>query len=150
MPDNLPELRDIHLPDGVSAFPPAYGWWVILATIFGAIALFYLLKFLRSTSKKLYARHLLKRLDNLDVVPAAVGMSELLRRICVAKYPEAATLSGQKWLDFLNAGSKIKISGKPAELLLIAPYLPKEEKRFKQADAIVLKSFCQSWIGENL
>lgn len=27
--DNLPELRDIHVPDGVSAFPPAYGWWVV-------------------------------------------------------------------------------------------------------------------------
>ena len=30
MEQNLPELRDIHLPEGVSAFPPAYGWWVIL------------------------------------------------------------------------------------------------------------------------
>ena len=36
--NNLPELRDIHLPDGVSAFPPAYGWWVILATIIALVA----------------------------------------------------------------------------------------------------------------
>ena len=29
--DNLPELRDIHLPsDGVSIFPLAYGWWGLL------------------------------------------------------------------------------------------------------------------------
>lgn len=39
MMDNLPELRDIHIPDGVSAFPPAYGWWVVLA---GVVALFLL------------------------------------------------------------------------------------------------------------
>ena len=37
--DNLPELRDIHLPDGVSAFPLAYGWWVIGLSIIGAIVL---------------------------------------------------------------------------------------------------------------
>ena len=33
MQDNLPELRDIHLPESIPAFPPAYGWWVILAGI---------------------------------------------------------------------------------------------------------------------
>ena len=31
--DNLPNLRDIHIPDGVSAFPPAYGWWVMLLAL---------------------------------------------------------------------------------------------------------------------
>ena len=33
MNDNLPELRDIHLPEGISAFPPAYGWYVITIAI---------------------------------------------------------------------------------------------------------------------
>ena len=33
MNDNLPELRDIHLPEGVSFFPPAYGWYVIVITV---------------------------------------------------------------------------------------------------------------------
>ncbi len=150
MPDNLPELRDIHLPEGVSAFPPAYGWWVILAIILGGIALFYLFRVLRAASKKLYARHLLKRLSGLDTVSAAVGMSEVLRRICVVKYPEAAALSGQDWLDFLNDHSRLKLSGAAAELLLNAPYMPKSEKRFNAADADGLRNFCQSWIGENL
>ena len=32
--DNLPELRDIHLPStDISVFPLAYGWWLVLATI---------------------------------------------------------------------------------------------------------------------
>ena len=50
MEQNLPELRDIHLPEGVSAFPPAYGWWVIL----GGILLLLLLTEL-FLSKKRYA-----------------------------------------------------------------------------------------------
>ena len=29
--NNLPEIRDIQIPDGVSFFPVAYGWWVVLA-----------------------------------------------------------------------------------------------------------------------
>ena len=44
MPDNLPELRDIHLPDGVSAFPPAYGWWVVLLAILSIVAAVKLIK----------------------------------------------------------------------------------------------------------
>lgn len=63
MPDNLPELRDIHLPDGVSAFPPAYGWWVILALIIGFLLLYYLVRLARIKSKKLYALHLLENIN---------------------------------------------------------------------------------------
>ena len=59
--DNLPELRDIHLPDGVSAFPPAYGWWLILAAIILAVVLFEVFKILRQKSKKRYALLLLSQ-----------------------------------------------------------------------------------------
>lgn len=60
MNENLPELRDIHLPDGVSAWPPAYGWWVILLGIVAVVILVELVTVIRRKSKKLYALHLLK------------------------------------------------------------------------------------------
>ena len=59
--DNLPELRDIHVPDGVSAFPPAYGWWVVLAGVVALFLLAELFLILRRASKKLYARRLLQK-----------------------------------------------------------------------------------------
>lgn len=51
MEQNLPELRDIHLPEGVSAFPPAYGWWVILGGILLLLLLTELFLIVRRKSK---------------------------------------------------------------------------------------------------
>ena len=151
MPDNLPELRDIHLPEGVSAFPPAYGWFVIAAVLIGLFFLGKLIKLARQKSKKLYALRLLERLPIDKYLSAAVGMSEILRRICVYKYPSAASLSGREWIEFLNAHGKTKMSKKTAELLLNAPYMPETgEKDFSVNDALELKEFCKKWIGENL
>lgn len=150
MPDNLPELRDIHLPDGVSVWPPAYGWWVILAAALGSLLLYRLIKILRAKSKKLFALRFLENINYDNSVRSAVSMSEILRRICVYKYPEAIILSGQKWIDFLNAHSQEKLTGKAADLLLNAPYMPENEKRFEPVDVTTLKLFCQKWIGENL
>ena len=37
-PDPLSELRDIHLPDPVSWWPPAPGWWIAVGIGFGLLA----------------------------------------------------------------------------------------------------------------
>ena len=150
MPDSLPELRDIHLPEGVSAFRPAYGWWVILAALFGVLILYRLFFLLRRKSKKLYALRLLNKTQN-DSLFAAAQMSEILRRICVYKYPEAAALDGQRWLDFLTHHSKKNaLSKSAAALLLNAPYMPEDRHDFAAAAIVALRDFCRRWIGENL
>ena len=61
--DNLPELRDIHLPEGVSLWPPAYGWYVIVAAIVLVYVLVRYYRFWRMKNRKLYALHLLENLD---------------------------------------------------------------------------------------
>lgn len=150
MPDNLPELRDIHLPEGVSAFPPAYGWWVILAAVVGAVVLYHLLRLLRRKSKKLYALRLLTKAAD-DSLKSAAQMSEILRRICVYKYPDAAVLPGREWVEFLNRhAKKIKLNRNAAELLLNAPYMPEANHEVAAADVAALRVFCRRWIGENL
>lgn len=151
MPDNnLPELRDIHLPDGVSAFPPAYGWWVILAAVLAALALIYVIRLLRRKSKKLYALYLLQNVHGINTIASTIQISAILRRICVFKYPRAAALAGSEWLTFLNSKSKRPLTGKAADLLLAAPYIRPQSKGFERADVERLRQFCREWIGENL
>ena len=99
---------------------------------------------------KITAQFPLKNIYCNNTVAAVVEMSAILRRICVFKYPGAAVLSGTPWLDFLNSRSKHKIDGKPAELLINAPYMKEGAKGFSSADVLAVRAFCQNWIGENL
>ncbi|MBE6443895.1 MAG: DUF4381 domain-containing protein [Alphaproteobacteria bacterium] len=150
MPDNLPELRDIHLPDGVSIFPLAYGWWLILLTLLAIVSLYYIVRLLYIKSKKRYALRLLASASEQKSLNSAASMSEILRRICIYKYPQAIVLIGQQWVDFLNDHSKSKLDKKTAELLIEAPYLPEKSNRFSDEDMMSLYIFCRNWIGENL
>ncbi len=148
--DNLPELRDIHIPRDVSVFPLAYGWWVILAIIIVLPLIIKLWQILRKRSKKLYALRLLNNLSDTDVIVSAIKISEILRRICIYKYPEAVNIFSVKWLDFLNNHAVHKISGKSAELLINAPYIDKKSVNYNTKDLHKLVEFCKKWIGENL
>ena len=149
MDSNLPDLRDIHLPsEAVSIWPLAYGWWVILLVIVSILLLFWLVMFLRRKSKKLYALKILSSLHNNNR-NSIIKMSEILRRICVYKYPQATSLFGQQWIDFLNIHCSQKISGAVADLLISAPYM-KTTSVINAQDITKLRDFCASWIGENL
>lgn len=149
--DNLPELRDIHLPThDVSMWPLANGWWVLLVAIILLYALGKALFWLRRQSAKIYARHILNGLDMQNYITAAAKMSEILRRACVRRYPEAVALSGDEWLAFINAKSVQKLDEKTAKLLRDAPYIPVQSTLYTQQDALNLRRFCVAWVGENL
>lgn len=147
---NPPEIHDIYIPDGVSFLPLAYGWWVILAALFGTIILIKIVLWSIKTSKKHYALNKLKKIDTGKVVLAAVQMSELLRRICNVKYKDARALYGQEWIDFLNEHANHKIDGDVAKLLMFAPFMDINDSQYEERCAIELKDFCRYWIGANL
>ena len=148
--NNLPEIRDIHIPDGVSFLPIAYGWWVILASI---ICFFLFIKLIIlgiKTSKRFYALRQLKDINTEQPVIAAVKLSELLRRICHFKFKEASALYGEDWINFLNNHSTHKISDDCAKLLVYAPFMNTNDKTYSPVIAEELKLFCKHWIGANL
>jgi len=144
------EIRDIQLPDGVDIFPLSYGWWVLIAGIIIAFLVVKLLLWGIKTSKKYYALKELKSIDTSKVVEAGILVSLLLRRICNVKYKEASVLYGEEWLDFLKKRTKAKLSEGGAFLLLFAPFMNKEEKKYTKEDADNLINFCKAWIGDNL
>jgi hypothetical protein len=132
MNDGLP-LRDIHLPEPVSWWPPAPGWWLLLALLFAAG----LGAWLR---QRHHARHELRRqaLEELERIENRFGrgddelrileeLSALLRRTAIARYPreQVASLTGQRWLRFLDGvmGGD-GFSRGPGRALADAPYRP--------------------------
>lgn len=148
--NNLPEIKDLQIPDGVSVFPVAYGWWVVLSILIAGAVLFKIIRHRLQVSKRRYA---LKEVENIDIenpVAAAVYLSELLRRVCLLKYKEASTFSGEEWISFLNKHSSFPLGAKPAKLLSFAPFMNRKDMTYSAEDAKKLKQFCLKWIGENL
>lgn len=149
--DNLPELRDIHLPtEGISIFPLAPGWWIMIGSIILLILLFGAAAKIWRGSVRLYVKHMLKPLHNELSPETAVKLSEILRRICRRKYPQAVSLSGREWIDFLNAKSKYPIDEKAAEILQYAPFMQKNNLQYNEADILKLWQYCADWAGDNL
>lgn len=149
--DNLPELRDIHLPDDeISFFPLAYGWWGILLLVVAFVVFFKLCLWARKTSAAIYARKLLKELKDDRSMSSVVKISEILRRICVRRYPQAVSLYGDNWIKFLNSRSKKQLDGDIAELLKNAPFMNINSVSVDIKKYQELWNFCYEWIGENL
>lgn len=149
--DNLPGLRDIHLPDDpISVLPLAKGWWLLLTAIVVGYLALKLLKWSYEKSTKIYVRHMLKRLYNDNNLATAVKISEIFRRICIRQYPQAVALTGSDWINFLNSKSKHKIDEKTAQLLQNAPFVPAESTVYAPEDIAKLWQFCYQWTGENL
>ncbi|MDH4275856.1 MAG: DUF4381 domain-containing protein, partial [Gammaproteobacteria bacterium] len=110
--DIASQLRDIHLPDPVSGWPPAPGWWLLAAL--GLVLVLVLVvrhrrKRPRRASLEDVARDEITRLwaDYMrDSDPQALvsGLSGVVRRVALARYPraEVAGLTGMAWLEFLD------------------------------------------------
>lgn len=104
-----PVLRDIHLPPEPSWWPPAPGWWIL------AVALLAVLFWFARTWREWAGRRRWERAMRHEFAQAAAraaamkggasvaAVSEFLRRVVRTRDPVAATLSGQAWLDYLNA-----------------------------------------------
>jgi len=148
------QLRDIHLPDPVSWWPPAPGWWVLVALIilsFLAVRAF--LKIHKARRVRVAA---LKELELLstgftqmqDAHHLVKALSVLLRRICLSYYPrfDVAGLTGEAWLRFLDQhlGEEIghgRFCEDPGRSLITAPYQAKAE-----IDGLGLLKLCRDWI----
>ena len=91
--DNLPLLRDIHLPEESLFFPLGYGWILIFAMPIVIYFCYRIFKYAQTKSKKYYALMLLKNAGD-NSLESAIKVSEILRRICMYKYKNAVSLLG--------------------------------------------------------
>lgn len=149
MKPDLTELRDIHLPEPVSWWPPAPGWWVVAALASLLVGLLYL--GYRRHRRNRWRRSALAALARLseampETLPA--DLSVLLRRVAITRFPrrEVAGLTGQDWLAFLDRtldGGEAFRSG-AGRILLHGPY----RQRGMALDSRALLALCERWIRQ--
>jgi hypothetical protein len=99
-PTSLENLRDIAQPPPVSWWPPALGWWVVLALIF-IVAAFAAWRGWRRWQARAYRREAVRELESAQSI---AEIAALLKRTALAVYPrsEIASLSGHAWCQWLQ------------------------------------------------
>ena len=114
--DPLSQLRDIHLPELPSVWPPAPGWWI--AAILSVVFVWAILHI----SRKIYQRYQPSRavrrqlmevninVDGEQKLTAVQQMSQLVRQFSISRFgrERVAGLVGDEWLHFLDDTSKDK------------------------------------------
>lgn len=141
-------LRDIHLPDPVSWWPFAPGWWLLL--IIGAVLGYLLARRLRLTRVRRAARRALRTIAgefqrHRDSKKLVRELSTLLRRVCLTYHPrrDVAHLTGAAWLDVLRrtAPDEAAFSDAVGVALAEGPYNPSVD-----VDGDRLLDECTRWV----
>ncbi|MCK4709249.1 MAG: DUF4381 domain-containing protein [Gammaproteobacteria bacterium] len=151
--DSLP-LRDIHLPDPVSWWPPAMGWWFLL--LFGLIvlwALFVLIKkltkpVLRKSAKAELAVVISAYDEHQDKHLLVQQLSVLLRRIGISYLPrnETAGVAGVQWYKKINQlVEKNRFSDDMIQLLSHSPYQQKPDLDEQKIKTLIAQT--QQWVS---
>ncbi len=140
-------LHDLYLPPVPGFWPPAPGWWLVAALLIILVGLLLLL--LHRRKRLAYRRQALKELARLEQQPLGNSellraLSRLLRRAALCAWPDnsGAGLTGQAWLEFLDArGKTTDFTTGAGQCLASGPYQPEP-----QFDRPPLFNLCRSWL----
>lgn len=143
-------LRDIHLPEAISWWPPAIGWW-LLAVLTPLLLgfLYWLYKRLTRKTALKTARKLLKALKNdptLDERAKIAELSVLLRRVAISidTRSPVAGLTGQNWLRYLDGAVKgMPFSEGPGRVFLDSHYQKSAPTELAIQEVFQL---CEDWL----
>ena len=169
MNEAVKQIRDIHGFDGVPWWPPGPGWWALAA---GLILLTWLAWQWRATlrlripipvitlgdwrwdaARQLRGLRRQVKRDELGLKEAAGSVSELLRRVAMARLGRAACagLTGTDWLAWLAANDPNRFEwDQYGPLLLSAPYAPPKGQGpagDRRADLIALIDAAHAWVA---
>ena len=148
-PSELP-IKDIHLPESISWWPPAIGWWILALLIpITFVFLIWLYKRItRRTAVRVAKKYVTAiKLDTTrDDFQKICDLSVLVRRTAISHYPrsETAGLLGKQWLAFLDTPMNDKrFSEGVGQLLMAAPYRKSGTEDLKINELIRL---CEDWL----
>jgi len=146
-------LRDIHLPDAVSWWPPAIGWWLLAGAILlsiGAIIVWRRHREAQRNAPTIIAGLELARLradwvEHGDAQRFVNELSTWLRRagMSISSRQQAASLTGADWSAFLDdiAGESV-FGTASAQLIAEAPY-----RKLASPDGEKMLVLCERWLA---
>ena len=154
-PQQMLQLRDIHLPGAPAFWPPAPGWWIVAAIILALLAWLTIVA-LRRYRIRQQRQRVLRALAKLEQElasersPEALAqMSVLLRRLALLKFPrqQVAALTGNAWLRFLDeSGGNGRFASGPGRVLAAGPY---QRSLPRDLDATGLIALVREWVKRN-
>ncbi|HKI74149.1 MAG TPA: DUF4381 domain-containing protein [Pseudomonadales bacterium] len=149
----LAQLKDIHLPAPVDAWPPAPGWFILAALIIAGVvgATWYVIHYWNANR---YRREALQELERLradyreanDTAAYLQAYAALLKRTALTRYPRAAVanLTGEAWVDFLDRTARTdEFSMGAGQVLIQGNYQPRPEEN---VDVTRLHDIGRHWI----
>lgn len=148
----LDQLADIHLPDSLSWWPLAPGWWVLIALFIIAIIGFFIWRtrkqqnYYRLVAQQELAAIYTQYQQSQDTAAYLHSLSVLLRRTAITAYPQSfnASIKGAEWLSWLDAvcpALNQKFSSELGQSLLTSAY-----QKNPQVDATGLYQLSEQWI----
>lgn len=160
--DPLSQLRDIHLPEPVTFWPPAPGWWVLLVLILIGLVFLYRHAIAAMIQRRKLAntlRELDEAYENYEELAAfdhkqnqagldyLANVNILLNRVALVFYPDtpAGQLTGSAWLSFLDQhGNTTDFSTGAGTLLADGIY--RRNFDTNNSDAKALHALAKKWI----
>jgi hypothetical protein len=138
-PASLANLRDIAMPPPVPWWPPAPGWWFLLATMC-LIAVLAAIRGWRRWRTNAYRRAALRSLRGAESVAT---IAEILKRAALVAFPraEVASLSGSAWVQWLAETGGKPVPASLSQALSLGVYAGREI-----ADSSELAGFAAEWI----
>jgi hypothetical protein len=147
-------LRDIHLPDAISWWPLAPGWWILLGFTIVCVALVWWWLRRKAAMRVRVAalaewQQLMERYQREPNDSQLVqGLSILMRRVSLSYSPRetVAGLNGEAWLHYLDNAHSLPqtkpFSDGAGRLLLAGPYQQQID-----GDVLALHALCGEWLS---
>lgn len=157
-PYSLDRLYDIVQPAAISPWPPAAGFWLLLALLLVWLAA------LAFTAWQRHRRNRYRRLANAQLrtlqsqlehgePPASViaAIGELLKRTALVAYPrqQVASLSGDAWLQFLNHSAATDAFNNDAAQLLSRSAYQSTQAPPSSSQTRAILAAARHWIGHH-
>ena len=143
-PNPLDQLRDIHLPEPISWWPPAPGWW-ILALAGSALAVWLLRWLYRRYKAKHYRRQALAQLKELKELQAGSDSQDQLRALFVllkqtatCAYPnrQPSSMAIDPFVEFLRFSCNQSVFSQPTGELQTLLYAKQTSEQSQDIEAL--------------